>query len=364
MRFHEIRRESRANFRSRTSRSLLGVLLLFPLVLGLMIFEVMETTSIERDSLEYLRSGAATYVTELENGISGDACDALAEIPGFIDSGALRTTDTTITLSKLPASSVNVFQATEGFGRVLAGARADTYSTLASAEVATKLGEHGPEFGIDTGDGRIQVSATFQASETPLATGLGWAVVQAANGSQPFDQCWATAWPPTDTHQQLMRQAESIASVGSTDESGEAASTTAQLDTSQGTGYPYGDQFERRPSRFFAPIALLAGAGAAFLVLKLRSLELAALLHDGWTRRQVSNLVLLDNLRWAIIALASALAIAMGLSWPLSPPGDLLTNLSAVLAISLAGAVGVAVGTLTGMLVIKEDRLFDLFKSR
>lgn len=359
----ELASESWRNIRTGSNRRAWGLLILAPVLLALITLELVSLVGIESSSREYFESGASTYLLDAPGGVNGAACDRLRDVPGIAQAGAIRETSDPVIATKLLEAPIAKSEVTSGFSRLLTGSEESVGGIIASDDVTEALGGT-RSYTIVSEYSPVRVDRTFSLPPGGAGSGLGWSLLQVADAASVFDQCWITTRPPSRQLTDLLHLAETFIGPVAEGDGDPLSPEIIQTYTELGAHYTGIDDFRHRPSRWFPLVAFLAGVGVAWLVTRVRMLELSAYLHDGWGRTEVALLLMLDSAGWsgplALVAAVLGSIVAAGVS----APGDILINALSVSALAACAFLGTIAGAGASAWQVHERKLFELFKAR
>jgi hypothetical protein len=308
---------------------------------------------------DYQSSGAATYLLSAPGRVAADACDALGEVDGVVDAGALRRAGSGLTPVRMPATNLPVYEATPGLVAAITGSTARTGAgVLLSGTVAESLGL-GAGDEVVTATGSVPVSGTYVYPDDGRRAGLGYAVLAPVPASGLMDECRVTVWPSSPERVRLLW---GTLRDGSDPEGDEPR--LLQLSTRHGTAFTGGAEHDARISRFAPLVAGAAALAVGFVTVRRRRLELAGALHLGCGRSALLGQMLLEAVAPTLVAAALTTA---GTVWLLvSPlgevePGALLRSAAGVVALTACGHL-LGVAAATG--ITRERHLFHYFRHR
>jgi hypothetical protein len=153
------------------------------------------------------------------------------------------------------------------------------------------------------------VSGIFEWPDDGRRPGLGYAALIPEPPIQPFDECWAEAWPENGALQGLLPTAL-VPAHADRSTPAEFASVNATL----GASFPGTRRFEGRMTRFAPPVAALAALVVAIVAVRLRRLELAAAHHFGARRSDLTAITLTETAIVLIVPVIVGLAVVLAVS--------------------------------------------------
>lgn len=350
MRTSEIWTEAWRNLRSGTSKALALCLLAALVTSALAWLDLTSITSVLNEAATYRQIGASTLVAEAGNRIDGSACERLSSLPGVSGAGAIRMLQKKARLSTMPQQGVPVIEVTPGMAAVLG---VDTKSAGLWVSSSTKK-----SLGLEVGDQVVvdgaatSIAGTYDYPSDGRQPGLDYAFLEPVATSAPFDQCWVTQWPTDPTMRSLLN---TVINPGNTQDK----TTIGQLNPTKGSTFDGLTRFEKRPSRWVAAGAALAGLLIMLIVFLLRRVELASALHAGVRRSDLHKVALAETLVCALIAIILTAPITISL---VSRGGTALVVFALQPLVALVW--GMLTGTTLAVILIRERHLFDYFKSR
>lgn len=361
MRLSAILSEAARNIGGGTTRAVTFALLLASMAGSLAVADAVTIHALQSQAQTFRQSGAATRILQSESAIRGTACDALANgSTPIVAAGALAET-TPIDLAALPTTSIPAFRVSPGLVALLDGA-----PELVGAWISDALAETlavAPGARLQTSDGVVTIAGTYPYPKDGRDNRLGFAMLIPVTADQAFDECWATAWPPGESTDLLLRS--SAFEPGSTD-----ALQIGQLNNTHGTTFDGALAFDSRITRFAYALIAVAGLSLGWASIRARRLEHAAALHAGQRRSEQLATILVETAAWALLGSALAavllLAFVIGSESPASSASH--PNTTSVLPIVVA-ALPVGFGSALGGASIAafathERHLFRYFKER
>lgn len=347
--------EAGRNLASGTTHALRYALALALVVATLAAAEAATVDSALRRAEEYRASGANVIMLQAPGLVDGAACDAISGLPGVEAAGALRSVPDPVVAAALPQGSIAGYRVTDGaldlFGVTGTGA-----GVAVSQEVADSLGLE-PGDPLVTTAGTTAVRGTFPWPDDGRRFGFSYAALAPDRGDEPFDECWARAWPVPTNLASVLRL--TVGAGG--DESTQV--TVGQLNTTHGTSFDGGRLYDERTTRPAPWIALGAGLVIGYVSVRTRRLELAAARHVGVGLGHQHVMVLAEAVVWvAAAAVLAAAAVTVLVSRSSGVDDAALAVVAARVGVS--GVVGALLGTQLATAVTRESHLFRYFKAR
>lgn len=351
--------EAGRNITSGTTHALRYALALAVLLATLAAADAATVDAALHRAEEYRASGANVVVLQAPGMVDGAACDALGDLPGVEAAGAIRSVPEPVVAAALPNGSIAGYRVTEGalalFG-VTASEHGAGSGVVLSEEVAVSLGlEPGDPFVTTTGT--TAVRGTFGWPDDGRRFGFSYAALAPDLSGEPFDECWAQAWPVPTNLASVLR----LTVAAGIDESSQV--TVGQLNTTRGTSFDGGRLYDERTTRPAPWVALLAGLAIGYVAVRTRRLELAAARHVGMGVGRQHLMVLAEAVVWVLAAALLAGAVVTVLISRSSgvDDGALVVVASRVGA---CGVVGALLGTQLATAATRESHLFRYFKAR
>lgn len=363
MRASALLREVTLNIVSGTTRALVFFSVLTVLLGTLVSMDAGATQRLIVDAQTFKDSGASILVLTSPQAVSGDACQALTEIPGVTASGALRASTSKLTLALLPASPVPVYEVTPTFGEVLGVHETPSSGALVPDDLLEALGARVGDR-LTTDNGMLHAAAEYSYPADGRRNGFAWAAllpVAVPSDAEAFDECWVSAWPFDTSLKKILL---GVIDVNAAAVQGPAMSyEVSQLNTRHGTSPRSAVDFTSRATAL-APFAAIAiGWIAGAVSIRLRRLEFAGRLHHRARRSTVVALALLETSFWAFMAAGAAILPAVLVSLTLSHD-DGVAVLTLAAATTAIGALSAVVGATITSLFVRERMLFRYFAER
>ncbi|GHC73246.1 hypothetical protein GCM10007079_07010 [Nocardiopsis terrae] len=355
MRPSAILSEAWRNLATGTSRAAVFGLGLAVVCGALAVADARNIVALEQRAAEFVASGASVRVLSAESSVNGSSCDALSGVPGVGGAGALRER-AALRLDAMPDNPLPAYTVTPGLAAVLGVETVTAEGVWLSEETARTL-EATPGQSLGTAEGALTVAGTFPYPDDGRDVRPGYAALVPSADTDPFDECWARVWPPSESTQELLLSAVAA------DSPADTALTTGQLNASLGETFDGAAEFSDRITRFVPPATALAGLLLGFVSVRLRRLEFASALHVGQSRRSQLVTALLETGVWSTSGLVLA-GCALVLASHAGNPGEP----GAVLAVSGPGLVAAVPACLAGAALalagVRERHLFRYFKER
>jgi len=359
MRLASLLSEAWRNVVSGTTRAGLIGTVFTALLCALTLADAVTISALLRDADEFQNKGASTVTVVAPGAISGAACEALTQIDGVAASGAVRSTQGTLSLTVLPRSPIALRDATNGFVKVIGASRFADGGVVVSNDVASSAGLREGE-AVDTDRGQVAIRGVYDYPSDGRRPGFGWTALVPVAATGDFDECWLTVWPWNDRVQAFVKGL--VISTGAS-ASENPKITQSQLNTQLGMRFQGAERYVERATRYLPYVAFFLGMVVSALAVRMRRLELAARLHDGASRADLLAQVLVEAAAWIVPATLIAWAAAILYPHLASTPAvqDFGT---AQYAAALAGLLGAFAGTLSATALVRERHLFAYFKDR
>ncbi|SEA32987.1 hypothetical protein [Leifsonia sp. 21MFCrub1.1] len=315
--------------------------------------ELMSIQQLAEQAQEFDRSGASISIVEDKAKIDGGRCDDLARLPDVRAAGAIRATTETIKPTVLPSAPLPLFDASPGYAAVI-GSDPRTAGVLLGAEASEALGisETGM---ISATSGSVPVAGTYAYPDDGRRPGFSYAAIAPGNSDAPFDECWVHTWPVKDVTSALL---------GTVRAGGPESDQPkiSQLNTTHGESFDGEALFDSRLTRFSGALTATAGFVLGLMSVRVRKLSLASALHAGVSKRALFGIAMMETAVWSAGSMMFGLAIIELIAAAVvgGEANVFLAGLFAALPLLPAALAGVWIGVAT----IKEDHLFDYFKSR
>jgi hypothetical protein len=348
--------EARRNVLSGTAFTAQLSLLIGAVTAGLLVADFSTIAALEASAEAFRASGATVQTLSAAGSVSGEACDALES--NDIRSGAIRTSKHRLEPAALPGGPVPTFEVTPGFADVMLKRQVSLDAgVLVSRSLAQSFDLSAGDI-LKTSQGRVRVSAVFDYPDDGRRPWLGYSVLVPTIASAAFDECWAEVWPQSAQLAGVLRT--TVIPGGSANDQ---MPVIGQLNSTLGSGYSGATAFAERPTRF-APltagaIAFLAVVGA----IRLRRVELASALHVGVIPNDLWSILLFESAVWTG-ATCVAIAPVVAYFTAAAPSADHPVFLAGGLMMAAGAIVGGLTGLATGTVLVRERRLFALFKER
>lgn len=349
-------REAWENILSGTTHALRYALILQAMLGLLVLAELTSIDTILVRAADYRSSGGSVTTLEATARIDGAACDALGELPGVQEAGALRAEDTPLVLPVLPRGPVNAYTVTDGLV-ALVGAEQDYGPGLIFSEsVAATLGRAiGAE--LTTTSGITRVRGTYAWPDDGRRAGYSFATLIPAGANALYDECWVQAWPVPQNLLALLH----LTVVPSQDDASHV--TPGRLNTTLSSAFNGGTQFSERVTQLAWVAASTSGLLVGIVSLRTRRLELASARHVGVSHTAQHLQVLLESGAWTATT-AAFLAGTVSIVVARSSGLDDATLVTAATHIALPGLMSTLLGAQTAVMTTREKHLFRYFKER
>ncbi len=145
-------------------------------------------------------AGASTWVLSGIQVIDPVACDGLADFPGVVASGALRTSGA-VTLRSMPAQQLAVFQVSPGFPAVF-GVQL-TSGLLVSSPLAERLGILDEGSVVIASGARVTVNSLLPYPTDGRSPKLENAFAEIVDPRGWFDECWVRLADPDNSDREV-----------------------------------------------------------------------------------------------------------------------------------------------------------------
>lgn len=357
MRLRSILSEALRNITSGTTRAGTFVLILLVLGAGLVAADIAETRSLITESEHYQGVGASTVTLTAPDRVNGQRCEALNDLPGVQGAGAMKPSDSPLSLAALPGAPMARFDVTRSFSDALGMGGVSNRGILISEEVSSTVQRfRGDALPLDGASARIQ--GVFAYPTDGRRTGMGWAALVPSTARERFDECWVRQWPEDPMLRTHLLQ---VVMPGTASDGEEPV--IAQLNTTLGTRFTGAERFEQRLLQHVPAALLLSALLLGAVSVRLRRLELASNLHAGARRRDVQAQVIWETVSWSVPAATGAFAAAVLMAAPVGPADQF-----ALIAEGGKGAVAVLAGCIAGAwamaAAIRQHHFFVYFKDR
>lgn len=358
MRIGAIVREIVLDVLTGTSRTLLLTLIATTVGGGVIVADTLATVRIIDQARDFKGSGAAVLTVTSAGSVSGEACEALNDVPGIDAAGALRKTNGSLVLNLLPAAPLPLYESTAGISAVLGAEGTGNAGALVPDAVIEALGSSMTQ-PISTDRGQMTVAGTYTYPSDGRRSGFGWVALAPTSSKGMYDECWALVWPSSSDARQLLRSTISADTTRGADTSSQFGQLNARL------GETYEGYAAFRARATYGTPLLTFGLGAVLAVAAVwaRRLDYAARLHDGMRKSDLQIVQIVETATWSLPA--AILAGVTGCFLAISTDGrDALVVGSTAVASSAAIVAGAVIGGVLTTLVIREANLFRYFKNR
>lgn len=353
MRLPEIVSESWRNLPSGTTHAAS-----FALALGLSAGTLVAADGItigvlHDEATAFVASGASIRVLQAEGAVDGGACDGLPGHGTIGAAGAVAAADA-MTFPAVPGMAVPVFAVSPGLLQVLGGAGREAGAWV-SEELASILRVE-PGDVLQTDGDELVIAAVFAFPDDGRDSRLGGAILTPVANDQDFDECWAQAWPSSDSTDVLLRS--TALTVDST-----TAHTIGQVNNRLGTTFDGEVRFAARLTRFAPIVCVIVGGVLGWLSTRRRRLEYAAALHARQQRGAQLLASSLETCAWAV--LGGAIGCGMLVLATHRLPLDIRWEVVSVAWPGLLSAISSAMlGAMIGASSSRERHLFRYFRTR
>ena len=349
--------EAARDIGSGTAHVLRSALVLALVVGGCTAADVASVDALLDRGAAFRDSGAAVLTIDAPGAVDGDACDALADVPGVRAAGALRQEPEPLVPAALPRGPVAHYAVTPGTADLLRVDVTEPTGVLLAAQAAAALGV-GPGDPVVLSSTPTTVRGVFAWPDDGRRSGYGYAALVPADRTEPYDTCWVDAWPLPAGLAALVR----LAVLPGADE-GAGPAITSQLNTTLGTSFDGARLHAGRTTRHAPTVALGAGVLLGYAGTRTRRLELAAARHVGVTARAQHVQLLLESLAsvfpaGVLVAAAAAAQITLGSG---ADPGALV---AVAVSATVPGLLGAVLGCQAAVALTREAHLFRYFRLR
>ncbi|WP_129583325.1 hypothetical protein [Actinomyces mediterranea] len=306
----------------------------------------------------YQESASNIRVIQTNRAIDGASCHALSRLPGVRGAAAVRSTTSRVRVNVLPSTSLDVYETTPGIRDVIPGRAGDSASGIVVSQgLAESVGAaDAAEVLID--DDEVPFAHVYSWDENDgRRSGFAYTILAPVPPSGVFDECWVRMWPMNADIDAYMRLA--VIPDGNGQQRVDMSSLNSTLGTTFSGAALYRDRLTAPIVWILAALGALIGIGAVWR----RRLEIASDLHAGVWRVDLAAKV--------AIQAASVAGIALVLSAPVvaaiivRAPGPDHVSLWRLAAIELGVGLGCLItASLATALIVREEKLFDYFKSR
>jgi len=355
--------EAWRNFISGVTRGLFFGLAFLVFCGGTALAQSRLVVDFVQQALSFHDAGAAIWVVSLPGNINGQQCDALASSPVVAAAGALRA-GPDITVAALPSNRVPSWEITPGFIDLFdtTGTGKTKPGVFLTADLAERVGINIQSSNLPLADGQaLAIAGIFTYPADGRLPGISYSVVAPIASSEPFDQCWVLAWPKPEEATDVL----TLPILPGLITPGDPASTPTivQLNTTKGLTFDGPAKFTALPLLPLLLTSLTIGALLGFISIRLRRLELAAVLHAGWSKTALSLQVACETILWTGIASIPALVASLVAAQYGNTPDWFSAFFPALRSITLTLATAL-LGALTATALTRESHLFRYFKQR
>lgn len=353
MRLREIVTESWRNLFSGTTHAAS-----FALALGLSTGIMVAADGIaigvlHDEAAAFVASGASIRVLQAEGAVDGRACDGLLGHGTVGAAGAVAPAEV-ITFPALPGTVIPVFAVSPGLLRVLGGTERDAGVWIPEELASTLRVEAGGVLQTDAGE--LVIAAVFEFPDDGRDSRLGGAILTPVVNDRNFDECWAQAWPSSDSTDVLLRS--TTTTVDST-----SVHTIGQVNKRLGATFGGEALFAGRLTRFAPIVCFVAGGVLGCLSARRRRLEYAAALHARQSRGSQLLACLLETCVWALLggAIGCGMLVLATHRLPLDIRWDVVSTVWPGILSAVSSAM---LGAMLGASSIRERHLFRYFRTR
>lgn len=316
---------------------------------AIMAFAIADVASVSRllsDARQYYAAGAATFLITAPGSLSGTWCDALSDVDGVEDAGALGESTETATFDSLPGTRVPVFSATPGAVRWLgADAKYPLAGVLLSSALASDLGVS-PGARVRLNGGNVRVAAVFDIPDDGRDQSLAYSMVEPVDArSRPFDSCVMATRPYEPDLSQLLRATLSGSGID------ESTIRIDQFNTRPGTVLASISGYWARSTRWAPLVVAVVGLLLAALTTRARRLEVASAMHAGVPRIAMTGQFALEA---GMLGVVSAALASPLLLWPAAREAPAPAIFMCVAACATTGLV---LGAIAGVMTVRESSI-------
>lgn len=356
MRFFDIVGEALRNIRTGSSRAGVLASILVLVSTALLGIDAAAIGALQERASTVRAQAGGIRVLIAENVVDPTACSNQDKLQSITDAGPIWQLDP-IHLLALPRVEIPFFELAPGVARML-----DFPSILSGGiYIPASLAErwHAREGSrLETSTGTLVINGIYGYSENDgRDPRLANAIVIIGNAHANASECWYSVWPPSTASDQYVYGA--IVSTGE----GDSAPQIAPLNPTVGQRFDFTREYTTRATALTSAAVVLLFGILALSGINRRRMELAGNLHAGGHRRDVVAGIAAETFIWA-----SAAAIATFVFVRLAARILLRETLagyevSLMITLTIATAVAVLSAAIPAIL-IREDRLFNIFKSR
>lgn len=370
MKLFGILSEAWRNLATGTTRALTYTAILIVVASATAAFDLTSILALQHESRQWLSSGAAVHIISGSKQIDSVTCANLTRTSGtkpdgvisqpIQASGAIRSSGE-ITLSAMPSTSLDVWQATSNFAEILGISEIQQSHAgvwISSQLAATLHVREGDD--VSTSQGDMHISAVFSWPDDGRDQRLSYAILVSTNASpdETWDECWASINPSNADAEDLLNTA-AIAIPGVV-----PTTQTKQANAMFGSTLDLASQYRQRVTRLMLAVTPIAAFAIALVSVRVRKIEIADNLHMGILRTSVQATTVLETLAWSLPAiLATTAAIYLAVAWNSGQANaDTLTIIQ--LPSLAASLVSAQAGAAAGIASICDSQLFAFFKNR
>ena len=352
--------EAWRNMTSGVTRGFVFAIVFWLFCGGAAVAQARIVVNLIQEATMFRQSGAAVWIISQPYGINGPQCDQLANLPGIIAAGAIRS-GPTITLAVLPSTPITTWEITPGFPGLFNQTTA-TGGVWLSDDLADRAGVTTSTSLMPLVDGTsLRIAGIYTYPADGRLPTLSYTIAAPVVSNQPFDQCWVEAWPQPDKAATVLPVALLPTITGVNMQP--PVPTTAQLNSTHGTMFDAPTKFANLPLLPLNLACILIGGALGFVSIRTRRLELACDLHMGLARSAINLQILIETLMWTAIAIIAALPACI-IAAMIQNPTDYWAALHPGLRSLITAGAATLIGALTAMTQIRENHLFRYFKQR
>jgi hypothetical protein len=350
----EVFREAWRNTLSGTSKLFVWAVALSSLLGVLAWFDTSQSVGLINQSAERIKGGGATWVIESPGQIDGAACDALSEIPAIRSSGAARKLAEPVTIVSLPSAPVPAFEVTPGLASMYGNP--GTSGNLIPQTLASRLSVEASDE-VKAVEGTVRIAAVYQHPDDGRAPDFGYAILQPVPATGLFDTCQATVWPTDQSTINLLNT-----TLRAVDGAGQQQTKLSQLNPTFGSVDDTVSNYRQRLTRWTPMLGLLIGLIIGFASIRARTLEIASVLHTGFSAVGLVGQLAIETLIWATVGVLLDLPVILFTALQAQAEQQMIVALGC--RVLLFGLLGSLSGAAFSASLIKERHLFTLFKAR
>lgn len=361
MRFKSICSEAWRNLSSGTSRTLLMFLAVFMIGGLLGGYEALTVGGLEATAAARINAQADTK-TVLGAPVDGRQCDRISSVDkGPQASGAIRKGPQLTPLST-PGKDLASFEVTPSIlDLILTGpknraAPSDPSGVWVPTDLAKDFGlSAGSRF--ETDHGTIRVAGIFDWPNDGRDTRFQYAVITpVSSGDGVFNECWAKQWPASPQGDSLLYSTTLVSS-------GKSQSGIMPLNKGYDSHYDAVASYRGRLTVWLPLVGLAVGLLLGIISVHRRRLEYAGALHSGQDKGAQLLGMGLETACWSGFGLICTGGVLLAVTRIVALADPWLVLWTAMRT-PLALFAGCLIGALASGCLIRESRLFALFKDR